>query len=217
MGSESCVCSCGAVDQVAAQAMPTSWKYKKLSNSKAKRSNSGKAPANMQILIFHYLDSLSTWQVSGEKCSVPCGSLGMGHVAPHELEELILGHAGLSAGLLGILVMGDGSICDCSPICSQGAKRSVKFISDPVLPGSLQIRVIRGNIEGMQLEGVSQGHVQSTPACSQSQVRGGVRNFTEPCKPRSSERLVCLLDSTGSNKKKRETSGQTPPGPGRLC
>lgn len=84
--------------------MPTSWKYKKLSNSKAKLSNSGKAPANMQILIFHYL----------ENCSVPCGSLGMGHVAPHELEELILGHVGLSAGLSGILVMGDGSICDCS-------------------------------------------------------------------------------------------------------
>lgn len=102
--------------------MPTSWKYKKLSNSKAKPSNSGKAPANMQILIFHYLDSLSTWQVSGENCSIPCGSLGMGHVAPHELEELILGHAGLSAGLSGILVMGDGSICDCSQFAAKGKK-----------------------------------------------------------------------------------------------
>lgn len=30
---------------------------------------------------------------------------------------------------------------------------------------------------------------------------GGVQSFTEPCKPRSSRRLVCLLDSTGSNKK----------------
>lgn len=59
--------------------------------------------------------------MSGENRSIPCSALGMGHVAPCEVEELILGHVGPLAGLSGISVPGDGS-CDCSQVTAKGKK-----------------------------------------------------------------------------------------------
>lgn len=123
------MCSCGAVDQVAARAAPTSRKYKKLSDSKAKPRSSGKASAKMQILIFRYLDSLSAWQVSCENRSVPGGSLSTGCVAPREPEEPILGRVGPSAGLSGVLVMGDVSGCDRSRFAAKGKKEHEVYFS----------------------------------------------------------------------------------------
>lgn len=89
-------------------------------------------------------------------------------------------------------------------------KGNMKFIPASVLPGSLQIWVIRGNIEAVQQEGVSQGQVQCVPGQSWSQVRC-VQSLMEPCKSRSSQRLVCLMDPSSSSKKKYEMSGQSSP------
>lgn len=53
----------------------------------------------------------------------------MGHVAPRELEEPMLGHEGPSTGLSGISVTGDGSGCDCSQLAAKGKKEHEVYFS----------------------------------------------------------------------------------------
>lgn len=67
-----------------------------------------------------------------------------------------------------------------APSLQPRGKRSTEFISASVLPGSLQIRVLRGNIEAVRLKGVSQGRVRSTPGRSWSQVQGGSKLHGAP-------------------------------------
>lgn len=104
----------------------------------------------------------------------PCGALSMEHMAPGELEQppLSQGICQLEWGMAGAGI---------APGLQPRGGRSREFICARESPGL----GYKGNVEAVQLQGVSQGPVQS----GVWEPVQGAQSLGEPLKPRSNQRV----------------------------